>query len=175
MVDITQPTVLGCAITPWLITLCLCIVGTIVFTVLVFFCLSKRGTRERQMIENAVKNTSDIPVKSIEIPTMDFGFDGREGTEAIISVETETAGTFETEGFCNETEGFDDKTDGFELKTEGLAFDSQTEHFDVGRTEAFEEFCQIGEMPQKKSKFCSRCGNRVEGKFCSHCGHPINR
>lgn len=229
MVDITQPSIMGYAITPWFIILCLCIIGTIVFAILVVLGFSKRGSKEREMIENAVKNTSNIPVKNIEIPTMDFSIDGQDGTESIVGGKTDKTDPFKTEGFDSDTEGltdgtegfgiktegFDAKTEGLELKTEGLdlktegldlkteglapqtegldmkadswnlkteglVFNSATEAFDTNITEAFtadrtEGFDGEDSEPIKyKSKFCSRCGNKVNGNFCSHCGHQIN-
>lgn len=229
MVDITQPSIMGYAITPWFIILCLCIIGTIVFAILVVLGFSKRGSKEREMIENAVKNTSNIPVKNIEIPTMDFSIDGQDGTESIVGGKTDKTDPFKTEGFDSgtegltdgtewfgiKTEGFDAKTEGLELKTEGLdlktegldlkteglapqteglymkadswnlkteglVFNSATEAFDTNNTEAFtvdrtEGFDGEDSGHIKyKSKFCSRCGNKVNGNFCSHCGHQIN-
>lgn len=236
MVDITQPSILGYAITPWFIILCSCIIGTIVFAILVVLGFSKRGSKERELIENAVKNTSNIPVKNIEIPTMDFSIDGQDGTESIVGGKTDKTDPFKTEGFESgtegltdgtegfgiKTEGFDTKTEGLELKTEGLEFktegldlktegldlrtegfdsktegldmnadswskkteglefNSATEAFDTNNTEAFvadktEGFNGENNGPIKyKSKFCSKCGNKVNGNFCSRCGHQIN-
>ncbi len=152
MVDITQPTILGYAITPWLIVLCSCIIGAVIFAVLIVLGFSKRESKECEMIENAVKNTANIPVKNIEIPTMDFGMEGQEATESMIDDNTEEAISYETEVMDFETEVLDDRTEVSDLGSE---------------TEV------LAENGENKPNFCSKCGNRVKGNFCSHCGYKI--
>lgn len=200
MADINQPTILGYAITPWFIVLCLCIIGAIIFAVLTVLGFSKKGSKEREMLEKAVKNTSNIPVKNIEIPTMDFSIDGQDGTESIadnaidpfategFDPRTEGFGmaaeapNIQTEGFDEKTEGLNLQTEGFHLKTEGLAFHSATEAFATDGTEAFnidktEGFDVIANTPEtirQTPKFCSQCGHKIRGNFCSHCGYQIN-
>lgn len=200
MVDITQPSILGYPITPWFIVLCACVIGTIVFAILLVLGLSKRESREYEMIENAAKKTSNIPVKNIEIPSMDFSIDGQDGTESIVGGKTDRTEPFKTEGFDSSIEGLTDGTEGFDVKnegldlktegldlktkgfapqTEGLVFNSGTEAFDTNSTEAFTADRSEGfdgedsDSMKRKSKFCWKCGNKVSANFCSHCGQKL--
>ncbi len=210
LIDITEPTILGYAITPWFVVFCLCFIGLIVCAILVVSAFSKKDAREREMIESAVKNTSKIPVKSIDIPTIDFSDESLKGTEAINGVfeKTDGFGTtggmestegfdigteglspgtegfgFRTEGLDLKTEGLDLKTEGLNMQTEGLSQNNFTEAFSVSdSTESFENVDKTeglaGESNNttaRKSKFCSKCGNKVNGKFCSRCGYEIRQ
>lgn len=185
MADLNQPEILGYAITPWFIILCISFIGVIVSAVMILFGFSKRKVRESEMIDKAVKNTSKIPVKDIDITGLNINSFGEDGTEAI-TCNSETTGTAGfTDVINDKTEGLGRQTESFDFKeiTEGLEAASETESFTFetsvlnSQTEGLTEFdlqeSNEIEKSSSKPKFCSYCGNKVmgKGKFCSQCGH----
>lgn len=64
MVNLSDPTIMGYPITPWLITMFACAIGTIVFAVLIIVGFARRSSRERKMLDKAIMNNASIPVSN---------------------------------------------------------------------------------------------------------------
>ena len=195
MVDVTQPTIFGCAITPWLIIFGICIIDTIVCAVLVITGCVNYKKKERSIIENTVKSTTSASSDDIHIPDLRFGSNP---TESIVGSDSGKTYTFETESFINSAVGTHTKTESRTTmdesygKTEG--FDSvgnipvpnaqKTEGFGrvpdtANKTESISSVVAsgmtegFGTGQNSQARFCAKCGAPVSGGVCSRCGRDM--
>ena len=186
--NLNEPSILGFAITPWLIILFISAIGIIVSLIMIMSALARKNKKEIELINMAAANTSKIPVKDIDISSLSLDNQADNETEAFAY--TDKTGT-NTLGDINKdsTEGFDKETESFyesQSQTEGFNINSETESFtQIDQTQGFETMTVPfeeqteglsgldGEAP--KAKFCEQCGHRIagKGKFCSHCGSKI--